>query len=453
MDQAFLYLVIILAMAALAPVLVKLISPVFQVPVAVMEMILGIVIGPAVLGLVGRNDVVALFSTLGMVFLFFFAGYDTDIVPLRGKPITTAFISWLVCLVLATFAGFVIANVFPVSETAAPMTSAIFIGAALTSTALGTILPMVRDAGELDTRVGRALMPSGVVGQFAPLLAVAILVGQHSPGRAFIVHVIFFALTAGLLWLSRNGLPKLLARTADGTINSSGQFGTRFTLVICLALVALGLWMGVDRPIAAFAAGLVMRALFRNTAVMSEHQRNVWESKFLALAFGIFLPVFFIYNGVIFDLAGLLAQPSALALIPVLLLLKFFTRGLPGSVTLPRGTSLQERAATSLLVGTGLAAVIVMANLGLEAGALSTVMVAALIGMGKISALVFPTIGLNLARAARRRQTRMLSDLADADSDDSGLTDLDFDASGPAEPFEPIAESDYVAELATANAG
>jgi len=449
MDQAFGYLVIILAMAALAPVLVKLLSPILQVPVAVMEMVLGIIIGPAVLGLVGRNDVIALFSTMGMIFLFFFAGYDTDIAPLRGRPITTAFISWLVCLALATVAGFVIANVVTVSESAAPITSAIFIGAALTSTALGTILPMVRDAGELDTRVGRALMPSGVVGQFAPLLAVAILVGQHSPGRALVVHLIFFALTAGLIWISRHGLPSIFARTADSTINSSGQFGTRFTLLVCLALVALGLWMGVDRPISAFAAGLVMRELFRNTGAMSEHQRHVWESKFLGLAFGIFLPVFFIYNGVIFDLRGLLAQPSALALIPVLLLLKFFTRGLPGSVTLPRGTSLQERAATSLLVGTGLAAVIVMANLGLEAGALSTVMAAALIGMGKISALVFPTIGLNLARAARQKQTRMLANLATPDDhlEPIELVEPAYAIAEPSNTSEIIAENVVVDEM------
>lgn len=404
MDQAFLGLVIIIAMATLAPILVNLIAPYFRVPVAVMEMALGIIVGPAVLGWVGRNDFLALLSTIGMIMLFFFAGYDTDFRPLAGRPITTAFISWLVCLVLAVAAGFVIASVYTISETAAPIVSAIFLGAALTSTALGTILPMVHDAGEVDTVVGRALMPSGVVGQFAPLLAVAVLVGQHQPGQAVIRHLVFFALTIALVWLARRGLPNLFGRISAKTINSSGQFGVRLNLLIVLGIVAFGLWIGVDRPISAFMAGLVMRQLFINTPDLPIEQRVMVERKVFGLAFGFFLPIFFIYNGVTFDLLGLLAQPTAFVLIPILLVLKFLVRGLPGSATLPRGASGTERIATSLLVGTGLAAVIVMANLGLEAGALSTVAAAALIGMGKISALVFPTVGLNLARIARDRR-------------------------------------------------
>lgn len=402
MDRTLLSLVIVLAMAALAPVLVAALAPVVRVPVVVAEMFLGIVVGPGVLGLVGPDPLTSALASIGVVLLFFVAGYETDFAPLRGRPLAVASGAWLVCLVLGVAAGLAVAVAFPMDVSTSVIVSAVFIGASLVSTGLGTILPMMRDAGEVETKVGRAVIASGVIGQFGPLVALAIIVGGRNPLESLGAHLLFAAVVAAGLWVSSHGLPSFLARVQTSTLHTGGQLGLRLQLLIVALVVLLAVLLGVDRLLGAFGAGMVVRGLLART---DAPERVALERKVRGAAFGIFIPIFFVKAGVTFDLPGLISQPAALLLIPVFVLLLLLVRGLPGSITLPRRSSLHERSATTLLVGTGLAAVVVVANLGLEAGALTSVTVAALVGAAKISALVFPTVGLTLARRARLATT------------------------------------------------
>ncbi|MDR0482896.1 MAG: cation:proton antiporter [Cellulomonadaceae bacterium] len=402
MDSTLITLVVILAMVATAPLLSAALSRWIQVPVVVSEMFLGIVVGPGVLALIERDATVAFIGWMGSTLLFFIAGYETDFKPLAGKPVIVGSVAWVVCLVLAVVAGTVIAAVFPMDGVyTTTIVSGIFIGAALVSTALGSILPMMRDADEVDTLVGRAVISSGVIGQFAPLAALAILVGTNPPPLALVKHVIFVGVILGWLRIAKYGMPAFLRGVHTRTLETGGQWGVRIQVLLCFAVVTLAIWLGVDRLIGAFGAGVVMRVLLARTA---EPERVAVERKVRSASFGIFIPIFFVNAGVTFDLPGLMALPQAFALIPVFLLLMFLVRGLPGSATLARTESLTDRAATSFLVGTGLAAVIVMAELGLEAGAVTSVVAAAMMGAAKISALVFPTVGLNLARRERIRR-------------------------------------------------
>jgi Kef-type K+ transport system membrane component KefB len=398
MDRALLSLVIVLAVAALAPLLTAALAPVVRVPVVVAEMFLGIVIGPGVLSLVGPDPLTSALASIGVVLLFFVAGYETDFAPMRGRPLAVASGAWLACLVLGVAVGIAVAVAFPMDVSTPLVVSGVFIGASLVSTGLGTILPMMRDAGEVDTKVGRAVVSSGVIGQFGPLIALAVIVGGRNPLVSLGAHLLFAAAVAAALWVSSRGLPPFVARVQTATLNSGGQLGLRLQLLVVAVVVLLAVFLGVDRLLGAFGAGMVVRRLLTRT---DAPERVALERKMRGTAFGVFVPIFFVKAGVTFDLPGLIAQPQAVLLIPLFVVLLLVVRGVPGSVTLPRDSSLQERSATALLVGTGLAAVVVVANLGLEAGALSSVVVAALVGAAKISALAFPTVGLNLARRAR----------------------------------------------------
>ena len=112
---------------------------------------------------------------------------------IRGRPITRAAIGWIISLA----AAFGIAVTF-----AAHAAAAVFIAIALTSTALGTIMPVLRDSGDLKTPFGVAVIALGAVGEFGPLLAISIFLGGRSPLVATIV-LLAFALVAARRHLVR----------------------------------------------------------------------------------------------------------------------------------------------------------------------------------------------------------------------------------------------------------
>ena len=413
MDQMLISLAIVLAAAVIAPLISAVVSRFLRIPIAVLEMSLGLIVGPGVLALVTDRTIIQAIATVGAWFLFYAAGYETDYSAMRGRLLGTATGSWLLCLALSVGAGIAVATLLLDPTEATTLQSGIFIGAAITSTGLGTILPMMRDADEIDTRVGRAVIASGIVGQFAPLIALAILVGRFATPWAILYHVIYFVVVAGLCWLARKGLPHFASRAQSATLDTGGQFGIRLQLFLCFTAVAIGHVMGVNVAIGAFCAGIISQMLLGKTV---PGERKVIDRKLKAVISGIFLPVFFINAGLIFDVRGIIAQGvAAFALIPLFFIMKLILRGVVGSVTLSRYTGLssrgtgvvppgvawRERASTSLLVGTGLAAVIMIAQLGYEYGAITSVTASALEGAGMMTALIFPTIALNLSQKAR----------------------------------------------------
>jgi len=401
MNDYIIFILVLLAVA-LAPMLHILLKPIIKIPIVVCEMIFGLILGPAILNLVEPTSMTTYLSTFGVIMLFFVAGYDTDFKALGKTAIIKGSVSWIVCLILALAAGIGVASVFHMDGVTTPVIiSGIFLGAGLVSTGLGTIFPMMQDANETDTKIGRAVISSGVIGQFAPLVAIAVLARAENPLISFVQHLIFIGIVGFVLFFTRKGFPKFLSKVQTETLYGGGQFSIREQSLIIVIIVGIALLLGVDRLIGAYGAGMIVRSMLTHS---TEKERLTIESKIKGLSYGIFIPIFFVMAGVTFDLQGLISTPSALALIPLFIILKLLVRGLPGSFTLPKKSTMQERMSTSLLVGTGLAAVIVMSNLGVEYGALSTVMAAAMIGAAKFSALVFPTVGLSIANKVSAKE-------------------------------------------------
>jgi Kef-type K+ transport system membrane component KefB len=127
----------------------------------VVEIGLGILVGPQVLGLASADLVVLALSQFGLAFLFFLAGFELDVERVRGRPLTLAGLGWGGSLVLA---GGIAGALALVGVTA----GAAYLGLALATTALGTLLPMLRDAGEFDTDFGTHVLAVGAVGEFGP---------------------------------------------------------------------------------------------------------------------------------------------------------------------------------------------------------------------------------------------------------------------------------------------
>ena len=144
---------IIVAAGALAALAGGLLPGWAQVPTVVIEVLAGILIGPDLLGLAEPDEFIEFFASLGLGMLFFFAGYEIDFVRIRGTPLRLGALGWLMSLALA----FALAGLLSLTGL---VISFVFTGAALATTAIGTLVPILRDADVLRSRLGTHLLLS-----------------------------------------------------------------------------------------------------------------------------------------------------------------------------------------------------------------------------------------------------------------------------------------------------
>src|SRR5690606_3568117 len=128
---------------------------------------------------------------LGMLFLL--AGYELDPQLLGGKSGRTAWFTWLACLLMAMLFVALVAR-------DAKFTAVAAVAIAMTSTALGTLLPIIKARGIFDTGLGRAVLAHGAVGELGPVVAMSILLTSRNVGAAIVV-LLLFAVAAGLIGL------------------------------------------------------------------------------------------------------------------------------------------------------------------------------------------------------------------------------------------------------------
>jgi Kef-type K+ transport system membrane component KefB len=382
-------LVLIPAMAVAAPLLASGLGRFVRIPIVVFEIVLGILLGPALLGWVVPDDFTSALAQFGLALLFFLAGSEIDFTRLRGRPLNRSLIGWLLALAVAVGAGTLLADGFA---------AGVFVGVALTSTALGTIMPVLRDAGELRTTFGTAVIAIGAVGEFGPLIAISLFLSGRRPGGATVVLIAFAVVTGVVIAVSARGSHRRLHRMINATLRTSGQFAVRFVIFVIAVLVALSIVLKLDMLLGAFAAGTIVRLVLRNA---SPADREIVESKVEAVGFGFLVPIFFISAGLKFDLAALTSSPTALALLGVFTVLLLLIRGMSGLLTTPPGATAADRRAIVLLTATGLPIIVAVTAIGVTSGDLQPSTASALVGAGMISVLLFPLVALG----QRRRST------------------------------------------------
>lgn len=382
MENAPVTLLVVPLIAVVAPLLARLVSRALVVPLVVFEVALGMLVGPSGLGWVADGPLLDALSQLGLAMLFFMAGNEIEPASLLGRRGKRALAGWAVSAVLALGAGFLIAP---------DPGAALLIGIALTGTALGTIMPMLRDSGILRTPLGSALSSAGAIGEFAPLVAISIFFSGRQP-VAGLLTLLVFAGVAGLAFrLASRGSRDWLHRVVSATLRTSGQFAVRLVIAILAVLVVLALLLGVDFLLGAFTAGLLARVVLRGGD--PEHLEVV-EAKLESIAFGFFVPIFFVATGVSFPLASLLRDQRALLLIPVFLVAMLLVRGLPALWTVDPGSSAADRRSSAFFTATTLPLVIAVTGIGTKTGVLDAGTAAAMVGAAMLTVFLFPVIAL-----------------------------------------------------------
>ncbi|WP_106365690.1 cation:proton antiporter [Glycomyces artemisiae] len=377
---------VVLAMAAVAaPLLVDRLERWVRLPGVVVEIVLGIVIGPQVLGLVQTGVLLETVSQLGLAMLFFLAGYEIDFRAVRGRPIVAASAGWVVSFALAAGAMW-----------AAGAGGAVLILAiGVSSTALGTILPIARDSGLLAGPVGPHLMAVGAVGEFAPIALLALFYseGHHSGRTTLAIALAGLAVAAAAIGSLRRSAR--VGRLLSATLGTSAQLAVRLSVLVLLGAVLLAAEIGVDIALGAFAAGVCMHVLL---SALDEREEALVQSKLDGIGFGAVVPVFFVYTGVTFDLDELLGSPVALALIPVFLLVFAVVRGAVTWLFARRALAGRDRGALAAFAATQLPIVVIASSTAAERGLVEEAVAAAMVGAAMVSVLVFPLVGLKWTR-------------------------------------------------------
>jgi Kef-type K+ transport system membrane component KefB len=372
-------LVAVLAIGVLAPLLAEFAGG-LRLPGAVIEMLLGMVIGPDLLGLVQPSDYLSVMTKIGTGAMLFMVGMEIEFERVRGRPLSLALAGWFTSASLALLAVLLL-HLIPGVD--APLMVAI----ALSTTGLSILLPGLRDGGRLDEPTGRLLFAAGAVGDAAPIIAVSLALSRrYTSVQEFGFLIVFLCLVGTFLAIGMRARPPAVVQLLSRTLNASTQLPVRLALLLMAVLVTVALDFGFEAILGTFAAGMIVGIATRGP----EGER--FRSKIDAVCFGSLTPFFFVGTGITFDLAAVTQSTTTGAAIPLLLALFLLCRGAPIFIY-GRDVPKRERLSFALSMAVpspGL--VVVIAQIGVQTGQMNPDISRALIAAAMIAALLFPTL-------------------------------------------------------------
>lgn len=317
MAQLSLFLVILLA----------LVIPIFMarfqisnVPTAVAEIIVGIVMGSSGFNLITSTHDLTFLSNLGVILLMFLSGMEIDFDLLQRKnnpkgksqagktvdPLKTAITAFIGIVVMAFVLAYILRLTGLFSEV---MLAAII----LMTVALGVVIATLKEKNILGRPIGQTILLTAVLGEVIPLLLLMIYASVNG-GNAEQLWLIILLFAAAIFLLRRFKQPYLwFAKITKATT----QLDIRLAFFLIFALVTVAERVGAENILGAFLAGMVMKLLEPSEAT---------KDKLTSIGYGFFIPIFFIMTGVRLNLRSLFAHPSSLMLLPVLVIFLFIAK-------------------------------------------------------------------------------------------------------------------------------
>ncbi len=380
-------LLVVAVIAVTAPLLVGLV-PAIRVPAVVLEIVAGIAVGPSGFGWVEVDVPVQVLALMGLAFLLFLAGLEIDVARLRGPILKTAGVGFGLTLALGVAVGLAFGA-------AGWVKSPLLIAVALSATSLGLVVPVLKDAGQIDRPVGQLTIAGASVADFAAVVLLSLLFSESEAGvgSKLVLLVLFTVLAVvsviALVRLERvMRLDAVILRLQDTT----AEIRVRFAVLLLVAFVALAGRLGLETILGAFLAGAILNMVDRDTVTHPN-----FRIKLEAIGYGFVIPVFFVASGLRFDLRALLDSPSAIARVPLFLVALLLVRGLPAALY-ARTVGRRPAAAAGLLQATSLPFLVTATEIGVALGEITPVTGAALVSAGLLSVVIFPLVAVTLLR-------------------------------------------------------
>jgi len=375
-------LLLVMTVAALSPIISRLVP---GRPPQVLFLILGgVIIGPHLLGFADSADI-ELLAGLGLGFLFLLAGHELDPLLLRQQARKQALVAWAISAVVA-------AAVVGGLEYLGFVTAFVPVAIALTTTALGTLLPILRDQNMLAGSFGRFIFAAGAVGELLPILAISLFLGAYKTWWEALIIASIGGLAFVLAWLTQRLSGTRVAAIIGENKHATSQSTLRITVVLLVGLLLVTQKFGVEAALGAFFAGMVLR----RTSTPGDDSE--FEEKLDAVGYGFFIPVFFVSSGMALDLQSIVENPVRLLVFFVLLLV---VRGGPALLVYRKSLALRERIEMVFLTATALPLLVALSEIGVNSGVMLPQNAAALVGAGVLSIAIFPFIATRIHRPAQ----------------------------------------------------
>ncbi len=384
MTTDFLSLAIIALVSALVPVVARAV-PGRIVPETVFLLLAGAILGPHMAGVIATDQTISFISELGLAFLFLLAGFEIDPKTVVGAQGRHGLLTWLVSFGLA--AAFIYVSGIASLDSIEGVAIAII----LTTTALGTLMPIMAERGLMGTRVGDAILAYGTWGELGPVVAMALLLTTRAKAASIAILLGLVALCV-VFALAGKAIHRFSGRIytwiTEGSQTTSQTY-VRLAILLLVSLLAFADIFELDLVLGAFAAGFVLRYLVpeENTSL---------EVKLTGMAHGFFIPLFFVVSGAKIDLAAIALNPALLVGFIVLLLI---IRALPIFVALKlapesRDMAAGSRASVSLYCTTALPIIVAVTSVATQAGAMTDEIASVLMSAGAVTVLVMPLLAM-----------------------------------------------------------
>lgn len=384
MTHDFISLAIIALVAALAPIVANLI-PRKPVPETVLLLVGGAVLGPSMVNVIWLDESVQLLSELGCAMLFLLAGYEINPKTITGREGKRGLATWAVTLGLA----FIAVHAF--TGVSARGMDGLAVTIALTTTAIGALMPILKERGLLETRIGSSILSYGTWGELGPVLAMALLLSTRAAWQTVAILIGFVAIAV------------LVARFGHQTTQSDGrvyrilfegrettsQTFVRVTMLLLIVLVALSSLFSLDIVLGAFAAGFILRY------VIPEGDHRL-ESKLDAIGYGFLIPLFFVISGAKIDLTAVASQPMLLVGFILMLLL---IRAVPIVVSMMRDKDPEvvelgprNHLTVAIYCTTALPLIVAVTTVAVNAGAMEASTASVFVSAGALTVLIMPLL-------------------------------------------------------------
>lgn len=378
---------IVAVVALLAPLSVRVFR--LPVPAIVLEILLGVIVGPQVLGWVSMDAALQVLSTIGLSFLLLLAGLEIEVRRLRGPLLRRASGAFVVSFALAVAMG-VALGMSGLAQ------SPVLMAVILSATGLGIILPVLKDAGIVETRAGQVIVAGASIAEVVPIVLLSLLFSEDTSvgiGARLTLLAAFLGFT-GVVIVVVLGLER--ARTVCKTLldlqDTTAEIRVRGTMALLLVFASLAAAFGLESILGAFLAGAALTLLDRD----DDMTHTQFYTKLHAVGFGVFIPFFFVATGVSLDVRALLDHASSLAKIPVFVVALLIVRALPAVFYRPLLGHRRNVLAAGLLQATSLSIPVVAGGIGVELGLLEPANFAALVAAGLLSVIVFPRLAVLL---------------------------------------------------------
>ena len=386
-------LVVVLAVAAAVPLILSVV-PKVPVPGPVLEIVAGIVLGPAVLNLVKPDQAVKLVSTIGLAFLLFLAGLEIDVRHFRGPRARLAGLGFGLSAVLAL-------GVSGALHAAGVVESTLLIGIILIATSLGMIIPILKDAGVADRPVGQLAIAGASLGDVSSVLLLSLFFSGRATAlgpKLLLLSLLGVLVVLVVIATLRIERSMWITRTMNKLADTSAQIRIRLSMLLVVGLGALATHLGFEAILGAFIAGAILRLVDADAA----HKHPLFYPKLDAIGYGFLIPVFFVTSGLTFNLSVLFSSAATVLRVPLFLVALLVVRGLPAVLYRSALPSVRDVAAVGLLQATSLPFIVAATTIGLQLHAIRPANAAALVAAGLFSVIIFPTISLQLLRSSAK---------------------------------------------------